>query len=172
MKPSVVSKVGSILISTTLVIAFAIVQAPLRNAAPRDVAGVVVRKPVQDVNARKKLSLTVGKSLIVDSRVEIVRATVADPDLADTVALDSHELLVNAKVVGETTLTLWQQDGKQRAFDLKVAVDLQSTEDARYDFAPLHDRQTSKPSYRTDSYRNVFSAGVERARFIFREDSK
>jgi Flp pilus assembly secretin CpaC len=136
MKPSVASKVGSILISTTLVIAFAIVQAPLRK--PSNVAGVVVRKPIQDVNAKKKLNLIVGKSIIVDSKAEILRATVADPQLAEAFTLDSHELLVNAKVVGETTLTLWQQDGKQRAFDLTVAANLdrgrvQTSEDSRLD---------------------------------------
>jgi Flp pilus assembly secretin CpaC len=159
MKPSVASKVGSILISTTLVIAFAIVQAPLRNPS-KEAAGVVVRKPIQDVNAKKKLNLIVGKSVIVDSKVEILRATVADPQLAEAVALDSHELLVNAKVVGETTLTLWQQDGKQRAFDLKVAADLdrgrvETSEDSLFDGSARNAGQTIVASYKTVRGRTI-----------------
>jgi Flp pilus assembly secretin CpaC len=131
MKPSVASKVGSILISTTLVIAFAVVQAPLRNPGAQAAAEVVVRKPVQDVYPKKQLNLVVGKSIIVDSKAEIVRATVADPKLAEAIAIDPHELLVNAKVIGATTLTLWQQGGQQRAFALNVGPDRREPEDAR-----------------------------------------
>jgi Flp pilus assembly secretin CpaC len=133
MKPSVVSKVGSILISTTLVIAFAVVQAPLRNSSVRDTTGVVVRKPVADAHVRKQLNLVVGKSIIVDSKPQIVRASVADPTMVDAVTIDSHEILVNAKTVGATTLTLWQVGGQQKAFTLNVAANTREAEDARLD---------------------------------------
>ena len=119
----------------------------------------MVRKPSQDFHANKKQNLIVGKSIIVDSKAEILRATVADPQLAEAFALDSHELLVNAKVVGETTLTLWQQDGKQRAFELTVAANLdrghvETSQDSRMDGV----RTT------VASYGNAFRGKVNRLR--------
>lgn len=120
VSPSAISKIGSILISTTLVIGFALVQAPLRNVGARDSAGVVVRPAVQDVHPKNQLQLTVGKSLIVDSAAQIVRAEVGNPALADAIAIDAHELLVNGKLVGATTLTLWQEGGASKKFELNV----------------------------------------------------
>jgi pilus assembly protein CpaC len=79
-------------------------------AAPQETAGLVT----------KDLSVTVGKSLVVDSPVNIQRVSVANADLADAVAITPKELVVNGKAPGETTLIIWQQGGNRLFYDLTV----------------------------------------------------
>src|SRR5690349_2760683 len=59
-------------------------------------------------SAARDLFVTVGKSLIVDSPVNIQRVSVANADLAEAVAVNPREVLVNGKAPGETSLIVWQ----------------------------------------------------------------
>ena len=68
----------------------------------------------------KDLSVTVGKSLIVDSPVNIQRVSVANGELAEAVAITPKEVLVNGKAPGETSLIIWQQGGNRLFYDLSV----------------------------------------------------
>ena len=68
----------------------------------------------------RDLFVTVGKSLIVDSPVNIQRVSVANADLAEAVAVNPREVLVNGKAPGETSLIVWQQGGNRLFFDLTV----------------------------------------------------
>jgi pilus assembly protein CpaC len=68
----------------------------------------------------KDLAVTVGKSLIVDSPVNIQRVSVANGDLAEAVAITPKEVLVNGKAPGETSLIIWQQGGNRLFYDLTV----------------------------------------------------
>ena len=67
-----------------------------------------------------ELRLTVGKSLVVDSPVNIQRVSVANPAMAEAVAITPKELLVNGLTPGETTLIIWQQGGNRLFYDLRV----------------------------------------------------
>src|SRR4051812_4925619 len=79
-------------------------QAPApSSAAPQETSGLVT----------KELSVTVGKSLVVDSPVNIQRVSVANPAMAEAVAITPKELLVNGLTPGETTLIIWQQGGNR-----------------------------------------------------------
>ena len=68
----------------------------------------------------RDLFLTAGKSLIVDSPAVIERVAVANGATAEALATSPHEVLVNGKVVGETSLIVWQQGGNRLIFDLHV----------------------------------------------------
>jgi pilus assembly protein CpaC len=68
----------------------------------------------------RELSVLVGKSILVDSPVNIERVSVADPALAEAVAASPRELILNGRNPGETSLILWQQGGTRLVFDLKV----------------------------------------------------
>src|SRR5581483_11902850 len=68
----------------------------------------------------KELSVTVGKSLVVDSPVNIQRVSVANPALAEAVAISPKELLVNGLAPGDTTVIIWQQGGNRLFYDLTV----------------------------------------------------
>lgn len=67
-----------------------------------------------------KLTVTVGKSLIIDSPIEIKRLSVANGDLIEAVAVNPKEVLINGKAPGETSLIIWQQNGNRLLYDLTV----------------------------------------------------
>jgi Flp pilus assembly secretin CpaC len=121
MKSSTFSRSGSILLSAGLVVAFSLVQGPLWRPAQRGPGGIQIHRPVLSSPAARPLSVAAGKSLLVDSPVAISRAVVENPGLAAALPIDSHELLVNGKAPGVTTLTVWQQDGTRSSFALNVA---------------------------------------------------
>ena len=64
--------------------------------------------------------MTVGKSLIIDSPLNIQRVSVADGDLVEAVAVNPKEVLLNGKGPGETSLIVWQQNGNRLVYDLTV----------------------------------------------------
>src|SRR5437016_3779036 len=71
-------------------------------------------------SAARDLFVTVGKSLVVDSPVNIQRVSVANGELAEALAVTPREVLVNGKSAGETSLILWQQGGNRLIFDLTI----------------------------------------------------
>lgn len=73
----------------------------------------------------QKLELTVGKSKVLDLPVVIKRASLANPDIADTVVLSPTQIYVTGKTTGVTNLTLWNEGGKMMGlYDVVVAPDL------------------------------------------------
>jgi pilus assembly protein CpaC len=70
--------------------------------------------------APRELSVTAGKSIVMDSPVNIERVSVANGDLAEAVAVSPREVVINGKLPGETSLIIWQQGGNRILFDLDV----------------------------------------------------
>jgi pilus assembly protein CpaC len=68
----------------------------------------------------ERLSVTVGKSIMVDSPLSIQRVAVASGVMAEVMAVNSKEILVNGLAPGETTLVLWQQGGARTVYALNV----------------------------------------------------
>lgn len=66
------------------------------------------------------LVVTVGKSLVLDNAMNIQRISLANGDLAEAVAVNPREVLINGKAPGETSLIIWQQGGPRLVFDLAV----------------------------------------------------
>lgn len=67
-----------------------------------------------------KLTVTVGKSLVIDSPINIRRVSVANGDLIEAVAVNPKEVLINGKGVGDTSLVIWQENGTRLLYDLTV----------------------------------------------------
>jgi pilus assembly protein CpaC len=81
--------------------------------------------PVVSANEPQKLTLSVGKSLVLDLPVAVTRASLANPDIADALVLSPKQLYVTGKSAGVTNLTLWQDNQKIFSiFDVEVAPDL------------------------------------------------
>jgi len=73
----------------------------------------------------QKLELTVGKSKVLDLPVAIKRASLANPDVADTVVLSPTQIYVTGKTTGVTNVTLWNEGGKMMGmYDVVVAPDV------------------------------------------------
>ena len=70
--------------------------------------------------ASRDLMVTVGKSVLVDSPTIIERIAVANGGLAEAVAINPREILINGKAAGETSMVVWQQGGNRLFFDLTV----------------------------------------------------
>jgi Flp pilus assembly secretin CpaC len=65
------------------------------------------------------MRLQPGQSRIVELR-NLRRAVISDPAVADVVPVSAHELIVTAKEAGETTLMLWDANGRS-AYQVTVA---------------------------------------------------
>ncbi len=74
----------------------------------------------EPASGARDLAVTVGKSVLVDSPAVIERVAVGNGALVEAVAVTPHEVLVNGKVVGETTMIVWQEGGNRLFFDLTV----------------------------------------------------
>ncbi len=70
--------------------------------------------------AARDLFVTVGKSLVVESPVNIQRVSVGDSKIAEAVAVNPREVLINGIATGETSVIIWQQGGNRLIFDLSV----------------------------------------------------
>lgn len=73
----------------------------------------------------QRLELGVGKSKVVDLTTSIKRASLANPEVADTVVLSPKQVYLTGKAIGVTTLTLWKDNGELFAvFDITVNPDV------------------------------------------------
>jgi pilus assembly protein CpaC len=66
------------------------------------------------------LVVTVGKSIVLDTPADLRRVAVANGDLAEALAVNPREVLINGKAPGETSVILWQQDGARAMYNLTV----------------------------------------------------
>lgn len=72
-----------------------------------------------------RLDITVGKSLILKTTVDITRVSVADPAVADFVLLSPRQVYVAGKTTGVTNIILWGEGEQVRGlYDIEVAPDL------------------------------------------------
>ena len=85
--------------------------------------GIVESKAV--ASEVQRFELGVGKSKVVDLTTAIKRASLANPEVADTVVLSPKQIYLTGKAIGVTTLTLWKENGELfSAFDVTVSPDL------------------------------------------------
>ncbi len=88
-------------------------------AAGAPAGGAMEQRDIQ------KLELTAGKSRVLDLPVAIKRASLANPEVADTVVLSPTQIYVTGKATGVTNLTLWNESGKMMGmYDVVIAPDL------------------------------------------------
>ena len=60
------------------------------------------------------------KRQILDTAADLRRVAVANGDLAEALAVNPREVLINGKAPGETSVILWQQDGARTMYNLTV----------------------------------------------------
>ena len=82
----------------------------------------------QGTGRTEEIAMTVGKSVILDHPDEIARISIANPDVADAVAVSTKEVLINAKASGITTLVIWSRNGERNFFTLNVGANIQQIE--------------------------------------------
>ena len=79
-------------------------------------------EPVQaDEDRPTDLSLTVGKSIIIDTAFPLTRVSVGFGDIAEVSVAGPRQVLLNGKAAGVTSLIIWHEDGSRQLFDITVA---------------------------------------------------
>jgi pilus assembly protein CpaC len=76
--------------------------------------------PESGTNQPRQLVVTVGKSLILESPVDIKRVSTVSEDIMEVIAINPRELVLNGTGAGETSLILWQTGGGRLMFDVSV----------------------------------------------------
>ena len=84
------------------------------QAAPPSPAGT----PSQD--STNDLSVTVGKTVLVDCAQPIARVAMGMGDIAEATAVSPTEIMVNGKAPGETSLIIWDIHGGRQFFNVTV----------------------------------------------------
>ena len=104
---------------------------PVRAASPSaqnpspQAPAPAAQTPMQPVapssqDSANDLSVTVGKSVVLDLARPITRIVVGLGDYAEASAVSPTQVLVNGKAAGETTLILWDTGGGRQFFNVTV----------------------------------------------------
>ena len=80
------------------------------------------RGPATPLEARS-VSLTVGRGQLAQFTEEASRVSVSDPGIADAVVVSPHEVVLNGKSPGHTSVMIWHGDFVT-PFDITVEPDL------------------------------------------------
>jgi pilus assembly protein CpaC len=95
---------------------------PITPAEQKQPAPDAVSKEATPNGVVGQLTVTVGKSLIIDSPLAIKRISTANDGLVGFQAISPKEVLINGKAPGETSLIIWQEYGTRLNYDLTVRV--------------------------------------------------
>src|ERR1041385_6488843 len=78
----------------------------------------------QEIGPSKDLALEVGQNRLMEIGTPLGRVSVANPEVADLKVVTSTQLLITAKGVGDTYLTLWDKADKPLVMSLHVTRNL------------------------------------------------
>jgi pilus assembly protein CpaC len=78
----------------------------------------------REVTSSRELSLEVGQNRLLETSTPLGRVSVANPDVADLKVVTNTQLLMTAKAVGDTYLTLWDKSDAPLVMSLHVTLNL------------------------------------------------
>ena len=86
-----------------------------------------VPPPVQPASASSQdsaneLSVAVGKTVLVDCALPIMRVAIGQGDIAEVRATSPTEVMVEGKAPGETSLIIWDTRGGRQFFERNAAL--------------------------------------------------
>ena len=87
---------------------------------PAPVPAVGTQKPQQLPNAAERITITAGRSTVLEAPFDLVRVAITDPEVADVVVVTNRELLINGKRPGTISMWLWAPDGRKMPYELVV----------------------------------------------------
>ncbi len=71
------------------------------------------------------LRLVTGKSLVIKMANAVKRVSVADPETADVLLVNSHQVMVNALEAGESSVIVWDNKGRFQMYDIIISDSIQ-----------------------------------------------
>lgn len=116
-----------------------VVAAQEQSSAP--VAMVPTSKPlpatVRVVDDQTEfVNISVGKSAVVETKDPVQVASVVNPDIVDVTPVSPHMTMIRGKSLGTTQVMLVAADGRKRAYNVVVEMDLTRLEAAVAQIAP------------------------------------
>jgi pilus assembly protein CpaC len=82
------------------------------------------------------LSVTAGKSVILESQTPVKRFSIALPQIADVLVLTPRQVYVTGRAPGVTSLSLWGEGEKLSVFDVEVVPDVASLKEKLHKVFP------------------------------------
>lgn len=67
-----------------------------------------------------RIDLPTGRSMPITAPSGVTRISVANPDIADAIAVSGNDVVLNAKAAGETDVLLWLANGPVRHYRVQV----------------------------------------------------
>jgi pilus assembly protein CpaC len=71
------------------------------------------------------MTLSIGRSVVLDRSADVTRISISNPDVVDAVAVTTHEILINAKAQGLSSLVIWSKNGERTVYAVTVDRDLE-----------------------------------------------
>lgn len=97
----------------------------------------------RELSSMKELSLEAGQNRLLVISEEIARVAVANPNVADLKVVTPTQLLLTAKDVGSTDLTLWNRNNQPLVIALRVTRDLDALRRQLKDLFPAEEIEIS-----------------------------
>jgi len=89
-----------------------------------------------ETTSPQRISLTVGKSAIIQSPEPVKRVSLVAPEIADAMVLTPHQIYLAGKAPGVTNVTLWVDSKVSAIIDLEVSPDISRLKEVIYKILP------------------------------------
>ena len=135
------------IIDIALLAALAACASPLRAQAPEP----------------SRILVGSGKTFVLDTASDIERISIASPETAEAVPVNTRSLMINGKAPGETSAIIWLSDGSRKEYDVRVAYSAAkldaAKEQIRSEFGDsVQITGDSTAVYLTGTVKNVFAS--------------
>lgn len=119
-----------------------------------------------DTTTPQKLSLTVGKSLVIESPTAVKRVSLAAPAFADALVLTPRQVYLTGKAPGMTNLTLWEGDTVLATYDVEVSPDIVRLKEKLNEIMPKEDNLRVSSSHDTITLSGTVSNAANLSRAL------
>jgi pilus assembly protein CpaC len=96
----------------------------------------------------REMSIMTGRGELLQFKQDVTRVVVAEPKIADAVVVSPHEVMINAKAPGHTTIVIWESGGAPARYEITVSADTTDNDTVRRSFAS--DLKGALPETRID----------------------
>jgi pilus assembly protein CpaC len=86
-----------------------------------------------------RISVTAGRSTIVETTYDVTRIAVTNPAIADAVVVKPREILVDGKAAGTISLIVWGNDDRRTQYDIVVEQPVSALEQQLHQLFPGED---------------------------------
>jgi len=83
----------------------------------------------------REMSLMTGRGELIQFKDDVHRVVVAEPKIADAIVVSPHEVMINAKSPGHTTVVIWETGAAPLRYEITVGADTTDLDATRHSFA-------------------------------------